>query len=345
VRSPYRDDGSPLPWLLQALVASFRLGRLFGVEVQVYWIAVVLMPLLFLQWFAPITSGTFECLLLTAFAFASLYLVVWTHEMGHIMAGWRYRIHTPRITLSPLGGVAHMGASAPGPRAEVWISLAGPATHLAWLAVCWPLSLLCPWGTLRIEGFATDPLALALHLLVRTNQSLLLFNLLPLFPMDGGRVLRALLSMRLHPNRATLIATAIGIAGAIGFIVYGLATHGAYGTILVFIGIANLQSALAERTAARHTLVYESPPAEPWRMDPDAWRHGAGGASERRGWLARLGARRAQAKADRQNKASLAEEAELDQVLKRVHEVGITQLSPKERKVLQRAAERRRGTG
>jgi Zn-dependent protease len=72
-----------------------------------------------------------------------------------------------------------------------------------------------------MSGRTFDPLVLGLDLLVKTNLNLLIFNLLPLFPMDGGRVLCALLARRMHANRATMIATAIGIGGGVVMMVYG----------------------------------------------------------------------------------------------------------------------------
>ena len=77
-------------------------------------------------------------------------------------------------------------------------ALAGPATHLVWLAV-----LIIPWVLLRE---ATGPLAWTISFLVRINITLMIFNLLPCFPMDGGRVLRSLLAQRMHPNKATMRA-------------------------------------------------------------------------------------------------------------------------------------------
>src|SRR5690606_32970410 len=129
---------------------------------------------------------------------ALLFVVIWTHEMCHILAGWRYRIRTDLITLSPLGGVAHMNSPASTPRGELLVSLAGPAVHLAWLGVLWPLSLLLPESSLG-DGAARAAL-FVLWYLVTVNQVLLVFNLVPFFPLDGGRCLRALLAMRVHPN-------------------------------------------------------------------------------------------------------------------------------------------------
>jgi Zn-dependent protease len=349
---PFEHD-SPFAQLLRWLSRDFRIGRFLGVEVRMYWVAAILTPLLTLQGLARFTGGFLELLLLTGFMSASLFVTVWTHEMGHIAMGWRYGIRTPLITLSPLGGVAHMGSGATSPRRELAISLAGPAVHLAWLAICWPLARLVPYGTLTIDGFAHDPLWFALQVLFETNRWLLLFNLLPLFPMDGGRALRALIALRLHPNRATMIATAIGLAGNIGLALWGFVQPDYQGTILALIGITNVLSCLQERRVARHTLIYA--PAlgdhrEIWQSDPEAWRRGAhpfGTSTAQRhpGVFARWRASRAEARRERERREQLQRERDVDRVLERVHQVGMAGLTDAEKQILRRAAERRRGAG
>jgi len=346
----YRDDpGALLPWLLRLLSRSFRIGRFFRIEVRMYWVAAILMPLLSLDWFRRTAGTGLELLVLAACAVLFLYVIVWTHEMGHALWGRRYGIHTPLITLSPLGGVAHMGSAATDARSDALIALAGPAVHLLWLAVCWPLSLLLPAGTVTIHGWRYDPVAFGLDLLVQTNLTLMVFNLLPFFPMDGGRVLRALLAMRLHPNRATMIATAIGIGGGAVLMVYGISRSGIYGSLLVVIGVTNILACLDERRIARHTLIYGEPGdrRQSWQSDPEAWRHGADPFAHvreqpqrRPGLLTRLRQRLQARRARREPDL----DRQVDRILDRVHKVGMIGLTDKERKILQRAS-RRRGTG
>ena len=87
-----------------------HLGTFFGVHVRMYWAAAIIMPLVFWRYVGASTAG--EGLLLTAICYFGLFAIVWSHEMGHIACGWRFRIRTDVITLSPLGGVAHMNAPA-----------------------------------------------------------------------------------------------------------------------------------------------------------------------------------------------------------------------------------------
>lgn len=331
------------PWLrlLLALQRSFRIGYAFGVEVRMYWIAAILLPLVFLQWTLPFTGSLGSALLLVAIQFVGLYAIIWSHEMGHIAMGWRYGIPTRLITLSPLGGVAHLQAPAPSPRAEIAITLAGPAVHLLWLVVVWPLALLRP-----AEASLLQPWWFLLWFLQTTNLALLLFNLLPLFPLDGGRCLRALLALRWHPGRATRWATALGIGGGVLLCLYALAAERISSTIGLVLGLSCISACLQERQMIRHLPVYGGfTAAEPWAMDPEAWRRGAAAIERPPGPLARFLQRRRLRQQQRQQQAAMRFEQELDRVLQRVHEVGMAALTAEEKEILRQAAARRRGTG
>ncbi|MEZ5925235.1 MAG: site-2 protease family protein [Hyphomicrobiaceae bacterium] len=149
-----------------------------------------------------------------------LFLCVVLHEFGHVEAARRYGIHTPTVTLTPIGGIAALERMPERPVQEIVVALAGPAVTLAIAVVLF-----------LILGFAVDLDGLtrseadAWHLVGRVamaNVVLLLFNLIPAFPMDGGRVLRGLLAIWLGRLRATTIAARIGQALALGFAVLGV---------------------------------------------------------------------------------------------------------------------------
>jgi Zn-dependent protease len=345
----YRDyDDTALMRFLRIVSKSFPIGDFFGVHVRMYWAAAILMPLLFLRWIGEGAGSGGEALLLSLSCSALLHAVVYTHEMGHIAAGWRFRIRTDLITLSPLGGVAHMNAPAPGPRQELLISLAGPAVHLLWLAVFWPLHLLLPDRVLQIDGWSWCPVEFTVWFLVTTNQSLFLFNLVPFFPLDGGRCLRALLAMRWHPNRATMWATAVGIAGGGVMLGVSLTQARLESTIPFVIGLSCILASLQERRIARHMLIYGHTIRDPWESDPDAWKRAAGppaGPPRRPGALARWWQERAQRRARARHESEQALDREVDEILERVHKVGMTGLSEREKAVLKRASQRRRGAG
>lgn len=340
-------SSSPLHRLLDLLMRTFAVGTFFGVHVRMYWTAAVLMPLLFLQWVPAATFG--ERLLYAAIEFFGLFTIVWTHEMGHILAGERHGIRTDLITLSPLGGVAHMGAPAKSPREEILVSLAGPAVHLLWLAVVAPLYWLLPERIVDVDGWLLCPLQFTLWYLVTVNTTMLVFNLLPFFPLDGGRVLRAVMALRMHANKATMVATSIGIGGAIVFGVLSLVQPGLVSSLGLWMAFSCLTACLNERRVAQHVLIYEQYRRDPWEVDGDAWKLGGdprAAASERRpGWFARWRRERAEKK----RAAAAAEAAQLardvDAALERVHQVGLGGLTERERQVLQRAAKQQRRSG
>ncbi len=312
------------PWFVRLLTASFRLGSFFGTEVRVYGAALILVLLVVL----PLQQLSFlDMGPRLAYVFGgllTLYGCVWFHEMGHVWAARRYHIQTPRITLSPLGGLAHLDAAAPSPQAEMVIALAGPATHLVLLAVLWPLSHLIA------NDWSVGPMLL--HHAVTLNLSLLLFNLLPCYPLDGGRVFRGFLAGRMHPNRATLWAAHVGIVGAIGFMVWGIVGLGSLGGGLLFaIGIGNLFACLRARLEARYSDGPYGERRQAWEQDAEAWKLGAEPepAAER--------------PAAPRPSTGPADEAELDRLLDRVREVGLAGLSEREREALRRASEARRG--
>jgi Zn-dependent protease len=339
---------SPLHSLAQFLNWSFRLGRFFGTEVRVYGapiliLLVAVLPLQMLE-FIPL----WERVLLAALGMLVLYATVWVHEMGHVLAGRRYGIRTPLITLSPLGGVAHLQGAAPNPRADIFISAAGPATHAIALAVVWPLSLLVGGEPLSwsVTG-AGDALRFEAHpefvpwtlaRLVELNLALALFNLLPLYPLDGGRILRSLLAFRMHPNRATLIAARIGMGGAVLMVVVGL--FGLLGLdqvgrgLLVMLGVTSWFACRRAVLEARYTDGPYGPAREPWEEDPDAWKQGSALDEEE---PARRPRRRA-----RSPEPFAPGEEELDRLLDRVKAVGLAGLSEAERAALLRASEARR---
>jgi Zn-dependent protease len=348
-RSPF--DPHPLSTLLRALNASFRIGTLRGVEVRMYWLALIVTPLIWHQGGTGLSAAeawTFA-FLGTFFLFAAVLI----HEFGHIAAGRRYGILTPLVTISPLGGLAHMSAPAPTPSAEIRVALAGPVTHLPALLVALPLLLWvvpAPGTGWRPEGWWIDPVYEAVRILLWLNLSLLLFNLLPLFPMDGGRALRGLLARRMHPNRATLVVTRIGTWGAIAFLVIGVVGWvggSPYGVILALIGLSNLLACRQEALAARYT---EGPYGRagvmaPWEGDPDAWKRGGGSAGRppsRPGFFARRRlAKQARAQERARDEAD-ALQVEVDRILDKVRDVGMAGLSAREKDTLERASRRLR---
>lgn len=317
--------GDPEPYNpLAVLMKSFRIGRPFGIELRVYVTAILVAGVAVAE--VSKWAGFEWGLVIGLLSSLLLYLTVFTHELGHALAARRYGIRTPVITLSAFGGLAHLSSGATHPGAEVKIALAGPATHLVWLAIAWPLAQVVGPVTL---GTNRIPLDVFRHV-VQLNLGLLLFNLLPAFPMDGGRALRGALALRMHPNRATLIACRIGIVFAIGIAAYGTRQTGFWSGVLIVIAINNVLACVREMAAARHT---DGPyqPVDPWSSDGEEWKRGV--SPERHAEIASevLGApplpRRIAVR-------SAEDDAELDRLLDRVREVGIARLSGAERERL-----------
>src|SRR5262249_30782003 len=142
-----------------------------------------------------------------------LFVCVVLHELGHALMARRFGIETRDITLYPIGGVARLERMSERPWEELCIALAGPAVNVA-IAVALGLFL-------TVHGHPRLPLPLdnPFSFLFATNVMLVFFNLLPIFPMDGGRVLRALLAMPLGHRRATEVAATLGAAVAIFFLI------------------------------------------------------------------------------------------------------------------------------
>jgi Zn-dependent protease len=328
---------SPLASVLKALDWSFRLGRFFGTEVRVYGVWLILLFFVVLPWDGLGWLSEWDRALYLSLWVLTLYATVWLHEMGHVAGARRYHIRTPLITLSPLGGLAHMQSAAPHPRGGIVISAAGPATHLVTLAVVWPLSVL-----VKGQPFAWGPGDARVHLevipfllarLVELNLTLLIFNLLPFYPLDGGSIVRSVLALRMHPNKATLITARIGQVGAVALGVGGFWFLGRFaGGFTLAIAITNWFACQRAVLEARYSEGPYGEPRQPWEEDPEAWKVGEPSAEP-------PPRRRARAR-PRDDDAPRGEE--LDRLLDRVKEVGLAGLTDAERAALLRASEARR---
>jgi Zn-dependent protease len=211
---------------------SWTIARVGGVAIRVH-----VTFLLLLLWFGVVSGlqthslgGAVDGVLFVCIIFACVVL----HELGHAFVARRFGVGTRDITLLPIGGMARLTDMPREPRAEIAIALAGPAVNFAIALAIW---LLLPSGDVaaRLQSAATGgdvPLAVSVLLV---NLSLGTFNLLPAFPMDGGRVLRALLALRLPAVRATRIAARVGQVVAAAFVLVGLLGNPLLALIGVFI--------------------------------------------------------------------------------------------------------------
>jgi len=223
---------------------SFKIGRIAGTEIRVH-----LTLLLLLLWVA-IASGAAAALsavILLLLVFGCVLL----HEMGHVLVALRFGIMTPKIVLYPIGGIAWMKKIPKDPGQELLVALAGPAVNIFLAALAFLLLGGIVPANRNFEGFSVGTFAVAL---LWINLVLGLFNLVPAFPMDGGRALRALLAMKLSYERATLIAVRIGEITGVGFAVFAVVSQN---PVLFLIGLFLIFSASAEGSFVKREHLLE----------------------------------------------------------------------------------------
>lgn len=226
---------------------SFSIGTLLGSELRVH--ATFLLLLAWIGTAAWLSGGPAAALVNVAFVVA-LFACVVAHEFGHALMARRYGVRTPDITLLPIGGMARLEKIPEVPRQEIAVALAGPAVNVViWAA----LTLVTGTGgsmTALAEIESTG--AGFVERLAAVNLFLALFNMIPAFPMDGGRVLRAALSLRMERVKATRIAATAGQVMAFGLGFLGLTTGN---PILLLIAVFVFLAAMAESSdVALHDL-------------------------------------------------------------------------------------------
>jgi Zn-dependent protease/CBS domain-containing protein len=222
---------------------SWRVGKLAGIGIYVHaTFLLLILFILFMNWregksLATATEGVLFIL--------AIFGCIVLHELGHALAARHYGILTSDITLLPIGGLARLERMPDIPIQELWVALAGPAVNAVIAAGLFGISFLLgvrpELAAFRWTGGSF------LNKLMVVNFWLLAFNLIPAFPMDGGRVLRALLATRLEYTRATLAAARVGQGIAFLFGFAGLFTD----PFLVFIALfvwmgAEQESAMAQ---------------------------------------------------------------------------------------------------
>lgn len=218
---------------------QWKLGRFAGIDVYMHATFLLLLGwvgvsrwLVNQQW-SEVLAGVLFIL--------ALFTCVVLHEYGHALTARKYGIKTRDITLYPIGGVARLERMPDKPIEELWVALMGPAVNLV-IAAGLFLYLTLTRGLIPLNQMNLSSGSFAVRMLL-VNISLVLFNLIPAFPMDGGRVLRALLALRIDYVRATQIAASVGQGMALLFGLFGLFNNPLLLFIAFFVWIGASQEA------------------------------------------------------------------------------------------------------
>lgn len=234
---------------------SWKLGRLAGIDVYVHATFFLLIAWIGLSYWR--LEGTLAAVLGGISFILALFACVVLHELGHALTARRYGIRTRNITLLPIGGVAALERMPEDPRQEITVALAGPAVNLVIAAGLW-LWLSVSNALLAVISFDLTGGQFLERLMV-LNLVLAIFNLIPAFPMDGGRVLRAALTLRSGRRQATQTAAVVGQGLAVCLGILGLLYNPFLVLIAVFIwmgaaseaGMEQVKSSLSDMRVGR----------------------------------------------------------------------------------------------
>lgn len=218
---------------------SLYLGKYKNVKVFIHWTFSLLLLWIIISSLRQGIPGI--DILWTIIFVLALFCCVVLHEFGHALAAQKYGIQTKDIVLYPIGGIARLEKLPEDPKQELWVAIAGPLVNVGIFLILSAVLSFTGFNIESLEEIKINPTTIILYL-ASANLILAVFNLIPAFPMDGGRILRAFLAIRLPRAQATQIAGGIGQFLAIFFIFFGLFNN----PILVLIGIFIFLGAAAE---------------------------------------------------------------------------------------------------
>lgn len=210
---------------------SIKLGKVFGIPIAIHWTFFILI--IWIVGMNLYKGQPLDIALWSGIFIVSIFACVFLHELGHALAAKRFGIVTKSIVLLPIGGVASLDKIPDEPKKEIFVALAGPFVNILISTVLF--TYLFYRGELVPEKFisATINYDNFLIYLMVSNIFLGLFNLTPAFPMDGGRVLRALFALKMDRVRATEFASKVTSVFAIIFVIIGIFNN----PMLVFIAL------------------------------------------------------------------------------------------------------------
>lgn len=210
--------------------STFKLGSFTGIGIYVHWTMSLLLGGVFV--FYLYQGASVGAALAGLLLVATLFGCVILHELGHALTAKHFGIPTLDITMYPIGGVARLESMPKEPRQELLIAIAGPAVNLAIAAVLFVVVIATGRPLTPSPFVEAEPNVLGM--LMWMNLALVGFNMLPAFPMDGGRVLRAGLATKLSYKNATRIASYVGQGMACLFCFFAVWS---FNPVLFFVGI------------------------------------------------------------------------------------------------------------
>jgi len=238
---------------------TLYLGNLYGTKIYIHWSFWILAIFVFVgnlsRGFGPATAAL-------GFVF-SVFACVFLHELGHALAARYFGRPTIDITLLPIGGIARIQGGKLDPWPDGWIAIAGPMVNFSIALVLWIGLFLGATPAIDVRNISELSWA---HQLLIANLALGLFNLLPLFPLDGGRILRSLLCYFTSRENAVDISARVGQLGAVLWILYCLWHLDFIG---VFFGIVIYGINSFQRLQSRMIVVNPSGRSWPFPTDND----------------------------------------------------------------------------
>ncbi|MFG0242412.1 MAG: site-2 protease family protein [Phycisphaerales bacterium JB054] len=248
---------------------SLRIARLFGIDVAIHWTFLLLV--VYVVFLSSRQQASLAGTLVALAFIGGVFTCVVLHEFGHALTARAYGIRTRHITILPIGGVAALERMPTKPGQELLVAVAGPAVNVVIAAV-----LIA--GVFLVGDLQTPPNPFTqdagfFGMLALVNIALVLFNMLPAFPMDGGRVLRALLAFRLEYARATRVAAMVGRVMAVGLLAWGVMAGNPVLMIIavfVYMGGGAEAAAATQRAAMQGTLVADVMQTTFRTIPPDA---------------------------------------------------------------------------
>ncbi|MCH8967654.1 MAG: site-2 protease family protein [Planctomycetes bacterium] len=329
----YRDN--PINW-------SLTLGRVFGIRVRMHLLFILWIVFRFLSDALSEDGSIGVWAVITVFLFGTVLL----HEFGHCFGARAVGGDADDILLWPLGGLATVDAPM-NPRAQFITTAAGPMVNVVFCVLAATLFALTgnaerlslnPFHLMMVSSGSVTQWGFADWLVVfwSINYLLLLFNLLPTFPMDGGRLLQAIIWKYRDYRTATLVATLVGMVGAIIFGLIGLATEQFLLLGIAFFGYFTCwqqrQMVKAGAFETDNEFGYD------FSKGFDAFQEGK---QNKPSWLARRRTAKLARKAEQDRQRQAEREKHIDDILDKVHREGMQSLTPSEKRILQSETDRK----